>query len=134
MSLKGTVLRYHEFGLFGLFSDFALWISSAGIQRSPYLQPKLAIISDQFKISPVRGNQAGSLRPGRQRYQHIQMKIAEFIRRKALFRPDPGKYLPRFQSIFFPRGKDGMVFAQLSQESLLLILFSPPPEFSQNHG
>src|SRR5271157_678499 len=100
---------------------------------SPYLVLKLAITSDQLKISAVRCDQPCAVRARRQRYQHVKMQITELFRRKTFVGTDPVKYPTGLQPVLLRWSQDGMVFLQLSQKRPFSRLGRSAPEFSQHH-
>src|SRR5450755_2831472 len=42
----------------------------------PYLKLEFAVTIDHFKIGAVRGDQAGAMGAGRERDEHVEMKVA----------------------------------------------------------
>ena len=53
---------------------------------SPDFQGKRAITPDNFKISPVGGNESGAVGTGCKGNQHVKMKIPQFLRAKTFFK------------------------------------------------
>jgi len=67
---------------------------------------------NHFEIGPVRRNQAGTMGAGRERDEHVEMKIAQLIRCKTAIRANFSQDLARFQPISFRGSQRGMIPAE----------------------
>ena len=100
----------------------------------PYLKVEFAVAIDHFEIGAVRSDQAGAMRAGGERDEHVEMQIAELIRCKTAICANFSQYLPRLQPILFRGSQGWMIPAQGPQKFLFRWLHDSTPQLSHDHG
>ena len=71
---------------------------------------------------------------GRERDEHIEMKIAQLMRRKSEIGTNLCENLTRFQPIFFCGDQSGMIFVEYQQGGTIRRSYRAAPQFSHDHG
>jgi len=100
----------------------------------PYFELKFPVGADHFKIGAVGGNQPGTVRPRRERDEHVEMQIAQLVRCEAFICVHLPQQPARLQPIIFRGRQDAMVLLQRSQELPLRRFRRATPQLRQNHG
>src|SRR5450755_3613565 len=100
----------------------------------PYLKLEFAVARDHLKIVAVRRDQAGSVRARGKSDEHIEMEVAQLMRRKSEIGADLCENLARFQPIFFCGGQGGMIFFENQQSRPIRSSYRAAPQFSHDHG
>ncbi len=100
----------------------------------PQFEMKSAVAVDQLKIGAVGSDQPSSVRPRRERDEHIKMQVAQLVRREPFIRVNFSQYLARFQPILFRGGQDGMIPLQRPQEFPLRWLRGAAPQLRKDDG